>query len=119
MLVTWEDVDLKASFTGDCNATNLSLSVSVPVVGLGYNFNDCDENKVWCNSSKPGSQWVEMDQGLVLWNGGRDYEVAYTNSFKVKQGTARSMHDFQRVTFEDGLTDDQGSCDAYDGSMTC
>ncbi|MFD4019037.1 hypothetical protein [Streptomyces sindenensis] len=118
-LVTWEDIDPKTSFTGDCNATNLSLSVSAPVVGFGYNFNDCDEIKVWYNSSKPGSQWVEMDQGLVLWNGGRDYQVAYTHSFKVKQGTAGSMHDFQRVTFEDGFTDDQGSCDAYDGSMTC
>ncbi|MEU9674934.1 MULTISPECIES: hypothetical protein [Streptomyces] len=118
-LVTWEDIDPKTSFTGDCNATNLSLSVSAPVVGIGYNFNDCDEIEVWYNSSKPGSQWVEMDQGAVLWNGGRDYEIAYTHSFKVKQGTAGSMHDFQRVTFEDGFTDGQGSCDAYDGSMTC
>ncbi|MER7700351.1 MULTISPECIES: hypothetical protein [unclassified Streptomyces] len=118
-LVTWEDIDPKTSFTGDCNATNLSVSVNAPVAGLGYNFNDCDEYEVWYNSSKPGSQWIQMDQGLVLWNGGKDFEAAYTHSFKVKQGTAGSMHDFQRVTFEDGLTDGQGSCDSYDVSETC
>ncbi|WP_143688529.1 hypothetical protein [Streptomyces barkulensis] len=118
-LVTWEDIAPRTSFEGDCNADNLSLSVTSPVGGFGYTFNDCDTYEVWYNSSNPGSQWIEMDQGLILWNGGRDYEAAYTNSFKVKQGTAGSMHDFQRVTFVDGASDLEGSCDSYDVSETC
>lgn len=118
-LVTWEDVDPKTSFTGDCNGQPITVGVNAPVASLGYSFQDCDEYEVWYNFSKPGSQWVQMDQGLVLYNGGADYEAAYSHSIKVKQGTAGSMHDFQRVTFEDGMSDLEGSCSSYDSYATC
>ncbi|MEI7033120.1 hypothetical protein [Streptomyces pratensis] len=118
-LVTWEDIDPKTSFTGDCNGQPITVGVAAPVASIGYSFQDCDEYDVWYNSSKPGSQWIEMDQGLILTGGGEDREAAYTHTIKVKQGTAGSMHDFQRVVFEDGFTDATSSCEQYDASTTC
>ncbi len=118
-LVTWEDINPKTSFTGDCNGQPITVGVSSPVASIGYSFQDCDEYEVWYNSSKPGSQWIQMDQGIIQTGGGEDREAAYTHTIKVKQGTAGSMHDFQRVIFTDGFTDGTWECDHYDGSWSC
>ncbi|MCJ0868602.1 hypothetical protein [Streptomyces sp. AP-93] len=67
------------------------------------------------NFSKPGSYHITMNQGIYL--GGGDREAAYTLSIKVKQGTAGSMTDFQRVVFS--FNADDWTCDAYDTGKTC
>jgi hypothetical protein len=118
-LVTWEDISPRTSFTGDCNGQPLTVGVNIPVASIGYSFQDCDEYEVWYNFSTSGSQWIEMDQGLIQTGGGEDREAAYTHTIKVDQGTEGWMHDFQRVTFTDGVTSGEWTCEKYNGSWTC
>lgn len=114
-LVNWQDYEPAVSFTGNCDSSPFTASVSAPLFGLGYSFIDCDDYLVWRNFENPGSYHITMDQGAWVTSG--DRQAAYTLSIKVKQGTAGSMHDFQRVIFTY-----QGSsheCSVYDAGKTC
>lgn len=114
-LVGWMDYQPRSSFAGDCNSSPLSLSVSTPVFGIGTSFTDCDKNTVWRNIDKPGSYWIEMEQGSWINAGSRS--VAYTLSLKIKQGIRASMNDSQKVTwFLSGTPKD---CSSTDASKNC
>lgn len=114
-LVNWESVNPATSFSGNCDSSLKSVSVTAPVFGAGYTFKDCDDYVVWRNFSNPGSYHITMDQGFYLGSG--DREAAYSLSIKVKQGTAGSMHDFQRVIFY--FNSEDWTCDSYDSYKTC
>jgi hypothetical protein len=97
-LVSWTDFQPAAESRGNCDSSSVNVGVSSPYASAGYNFVDCDKYTVWRNAAKPGSYWIEMNQGYVLRSGSR--EAAYALGFKVKQGVAGSMHDLNLVKFE-------------------
>jgi hypothetical protein len=78
-------------------------------------FQDRDEYSVWRNGNKPGSYWIEMDQGYFVDGGSRS--IGYLVAWKAEQGTPGSQHDFQRVVFF--YTGETYTCDQYDAGDTC
>lgn len=97
-LVDWLDWNPGANFSGGCSG-QMSVGISHPAVpvSLGYTFQDCDKYTFWRNGGKPGSYWIEMDQGRFLNDGPR--EAAYALGFITRQGARASMHDLNLVVF--------------------
>lgn len=113
-LLNWVDWDPASSFSGN-EGTPLTVSVSVFGVGTSISFADRDKYTVWRNANKPGSYWIEMDQGYTIDTGSR--AAGYAVAWKATQGTSGSQHDFQRVVFY--FNGDSYTCDQYDASDTC
>lgn len=114
-LVAWSDWEPSADFTGQCGGHVYEAGVNVPYAGITISFQDCDRYDVWRNVDKPGSYWIQMDQGAVINSGSR--QIGYSVAWKAREGTAGSQHDFQRVKFY--LSGSFETCDAYDASKTC
>lgn len=114
-LEDWVDLAPASDIKGNCDTNAMSVGVQAPLANAGYSFIDCDDYTVWRNVDKPGSYHMTMDQGLLTSSGSR--EAAYSLSIKVKQGTAGSMHDFNRVTFYWNAEDYE--CSEYDAGKVC
>ncbi|NML52340.1 hypothetical protein HHL19_26955 [Streptomyces sp. R302] len=104
------DGDIEAILPKGMSIDHLEVEVSGGAVTLESRTSDPDASLA--EYTGPG-----MGEGHSTWkrnklsedgNGTYDwYQAAATHSFKVKQGTAGSMHDFQR------------GCSSYDASATC
>ncbi|MEU0302094.1 hypothetical protein ABZ252_21890 [Streptomyces sp. NPDC006175] len=114
-LEDWVDLAPASDIQGNCDTNAMSVGVQAPLANAGYSFIDCDDYTVWRNVDKPGSYHMTMGQGLLTDGGSR--EAAYSLSIKVKEGTAGSMHDFNRVTFYWNAEDYE--CSEYDAGKVC
>lgn len=114
-LRNWVDLEPATDRNGDCKG-NMYVEATVAGAGaVGYNFADCDHYDVWHNPNKPGSYYIEMNQGLSVNSGPR--EAAYSITFKVKQGTPGSLHDVNKVLFT--FRGSRTTCTSTDTSKTC
>lgn len=117
-LVNWTGMDPAADFTGRCSSSSFTTGISTPVFNAGYSFVDCDGYTVWHNPTNPGSYHITMDQGSWVNEGSR--AAGYSLGWKSKQGTAGSMHDYQRILFQRGPTDSSATtCDSYNANKVC
>lgn len=125
-LASWISRAPAIGFTGDCDGSPITPSVNVPGGSISASFKDCDEYDVWRNAAKPGSYWIEMDQGYFIHNGSRS--AGFVMSWRARKRhpeTGRtllsgSMHDLNKVVFTIPFGEgERATCTQTDASRTC
>ncbi|MCX6398996.1 MAG: hypothetical protein NTX33_03565 [Propionibacteriales bacterium] len=126
-LATWLERDPGTDFEGDCNSSPIRPEIDVPGGVVGFEFKDCDQYHVWRNAEKPGSYWIEMNQGFWVTNGGSK-QAGFVMSWQARKKhpttgaklLSGSLHDLNKVVFTiPGSEGDTRTCTQTDASRDC